>query len=97
MPQFSIGKLALIAIAYGALMSSPSYAMNWEGHDDWMADLPPAIEFQANAADANLPLRPSDACGSFTPRNPYEQIPLATDTCSPRLPTTGKVRRDAKP
>src|SRR5262245_37242939 len=97
MPPFSIRKLApVVGICIG-FSTCPSNAMNWEGHDDWMADLPPAIALQSATTAATLPPRPSDVCRVEVPRNPYEQIPLATDMCHRGSPATGKVRPGAKP
>ena len=51
-------------------------AMNWEGHEDWMADHPAAAEFERAVKGAEpLPPKP---CSRVLDRtgNPYEQVPL---------------------
>lgn len=59
----------------------PALAMNWEGHDDWMADHPAATALERAAGRAR-PLPPMP-CGErpVTNGNPYEQVPLAGDAC----------------
>jgi hypothetical protein len=65
--------MKLPALPMLILSAIPGSAMNWEGHDDWMADQPAAIEYAASAPKA-LPL-PSRTCPPERPRpltNPYE-------------------------
>ena len=61
--------------------AGPAFAMNWEGHDDWMTDMSHAQIYAAAVPEA-VP-RPSRDCpGSGASRsNPYEQIPLRPDAC----------------
>lgn len=90
-------KLAFTAAICVSFSTLPAIAMNWEGHDDWMADLPAAIELQEATTPAVLPLRRSPACRADVPRNAYDQIPLATDMCRAGLTVKGKVRPGAQP
>ena len=67
--------------------SCPAQAMNWEGHDDWMADLGPALLYRQAVPEArSLPLPPAvcPARDDETLRNPYEQIPLQRPDCRAR-------------
>ena len=64
----------------------PAHAMNWEGHDDWMTDMEPAVVYEESAPHA-VPLKP-DGCPARRVNdqdepnhNPYEQIPLARHAC----------------
>ena len=66
------------------IFAGPAQAMNWEGHDDWMAELAPAHDFRAAVPEARPRQQTSAIC--TTPRseakaNPYEQIPLARPDC----------------
>jgi hypothetical protein len=97
MRPFSMGKMLLIAAICGRIAACPAQAMNWEGHDDWMADLPPAIELQSAMPVTPLPAVPSQTCQSGLQFNPYEQIPLATDICGMISPATGHERSGAQP
>lgn len=59
-------------------------AMNWEGHDDWMAELSPAHDYRAAIPQARPLEQPSGTCAVRQPergQNPYEQIPLAGPDC----------------
>ncbi|WP_421694658.1 hypothetical protein [Aestuariivirga sp.] len=64
--------------------ASPAQAMNWEGHDDWMADIDPAIAFEHSvpqaAAIPAVPARCKEG-ESTKANNPYEQIPLPHHDC----------------
>ena len=67
------------------LCAGPAQAMNWEGHDDWMADLEPARDYRDSVPEAKtLPSPPADcrqvAAADGSP-NPYEQIPLERSDC----------------
>jgi hypothetical protein len=66
--------LTVIALLAG---TQPAFAMNWEGHDDWMAEFPPVQEFIDSAPEAKPP-SPRDCPIGPVARadNPYEQIPL---------------------
>lgn len=67
-----------------ALLSSsvPALAMNWEGHDDWMADHPAAVALERQVEEAR-PLPPAP-CGArlSAAGNPYEQVPLPGSPCT---------------
>jgi len=90
-------KLAPVAIICVSISTFPSYAMNWEGHDDWMADLPHALELQAATPVVTLPQRPLQICRVDIPSNPYDQIPLVTDKCRLGPTGTSQVRSGAQP
>lgn len=68
----------------------PARAMNWEGHDDWMADMAPALVLEQEAPHAVLLSRPQSRCGDERRQdvaNPYEQIPIERPDCgAPREP-----------
>jgi hypothetical protein len=70
--------LAIIALLAG---TQSVFAMNWEGHDDWMAEFPPAQAF-VDAAPITRPL-PRDCPIRPVARadNSYEQIPLPRHNC----------------
>jgi hypothetical protein len=64
----------------------PAHAMNWEGHDDWMTDMEPAVVYEEAAPHA-VP-RKAGGCAARpendqddADHNPYEQIPLARHAC----------------
>jgi len=90
-------KLAPIMVFYLGFAVCPLNAMNWEGHDDWMVDLPAAIVLQSATPTTPLPKRTPPACRSDTPPNPYEQIPLATHICPVVSPAIGHEGSGAKP
>jgi hypothetical protein len=75
--------------------ASAAFAMNWEGHDDdWMKDLPHALDFKAavGAAPPKPDRRPCvhpDDVGKV-PENVYDQVPLRHQVCAGQPP-------DAKP
>ena len=71
--------LAIIALLAG---TQPAFAMNWEGHDDWMSEFPPAQAFIEAVPEAK-PLSPRDCPLGPVARadNPYEQIPLPRHNC----------------
>ena len=56
-----------------------SLAMNWEGHDDWMADMPAALQYD-DAHPAARPDRTLKVCAANLD-NPYEQVPLRDRNC----------------
>ena len=76
-----LSKIALIAILASGLGIAPSFAMNWEGHDDWMVDLPQAIELQAANPETPVPRDGYEDCRPAIRDNPYEQIPLIIRKC----------------
>ena len=76
--------LTVIALLAG---TQPAFAMNWEGHDDWMAGFPPAQAFSDAAPGAKPPLPRDCLVGPVTRAdNPYEQIPLPQHNCPEPLP-----------
>jgi hypothetical protein len=67
-----------------ALLAStqPAFAMNWEGHDDWMNDIPPVQALIHAMPDAKpLPSRGCPSAPIAGSNNPYEQIPLPRHHC----------------
>ena len=79
----------LILIAVLAT-TQPAFAMNWEGHDDWMKEFPPAQAF-IDAVPETKPLPPRDCPMEPIARsdNPYEQIALPPHRCP--LPQPDKL------
>jgi hypothetical protein len=71
-----------IAIALLASMQS-AFAMNWEGHVDWMSEFPPVQPFIEVTTEAKPP--PPRDCSV----KPYEQIPLPQHNCP--VPQPGKL------
>lgn len=96
MLRFLTNKLTLIAAIYVGISTSSSQAMNWEGHDDWMADLPAALVLQA-ATPVALPQRSLKLCRLDPSRDPYDQIPLPTDICRMGSPVKDYERSGAQP
>ena len=73
--------------------SGPAQAMNWEGHDDWMADMAPAVIYEGSAPPAAP--HPAQDCRPSqhdATDNPYEQIPLDRPTC-PEKPAAPAANR----
>lgn len=67
--------------------AGPAQAMNWEGHDDWMADAGPALLYKDAVTAARAVEQPPAACPADVKkevRNPYEQIPLERPDCRAR-------------
>jgi hypothetical protein len=65
--------------------ASPVQAMNQEGHDDWMVDLPQAIALWEALPEARpLPVRRCPVTPEAAAQNPYEQIPLPRHRCPGR-------------
>ena len=62
----------------------PAQAMNWEGHDDWMADQGPALLYRYTGPVVPEVRPPVAGCrppAGQEQRNPYEQIPLKRPDC----------------
>jgi hypothetical protein len=79
--------LTVIALLAG---TQPAFAMNWEGHDDWMTEFPPVQEFIDAMPETKLP--PPRDCPAWPVArsdNPYEQIPLPRHNCP--VPQPGKL------
>ncbi len=61
------------------LSATPAFAMNWEGKEDWLDDLPQAQEFEQHLP---LPLRaPIKPCKAEPNGNPYEQVQIPGKNC----------------
>jgi hypothetical protein len=70
------------------ILPLPAQAMNWEGKDDWMADMEPAVIYEESAPHAS-PLADSACRAKEQPPagdNPYEQIPLNRHDCAAEPP-----------
>ena len=73
------------------VMTLPAQAINWEGHEDWLADHPAAqaLEQSLGGAAAPQPNRlkpqPCQPRGTVTavPENPYEPVPQLCPEISP--------------
>lgn len=75
----SIGALA-------ALLSTEAFAMNQEGHEDWMSDFPHAIALLEAIPEARpLPSPDCPVSPEMLANNPYEQIPLPQHLCPGKL------------
>lgn len=64
--------------------AGPAQAMNWEGHDDWMAGAGPAEAYQHAAPHAVIVPKERESCSTSATvaiDNPYEQIPLDRHDC----------------
>ena len=62
----------------------PAQAMNWEGHDDWMAGIGPAIALDQSVPGAWAPRPQPGTCAEAKSKradNPYEQIALPHHDC----------------
>lgn len=72
-------KLSVVIVA-----SSSTFAMNWEGHDDWLIDEAHAQTLHQNAPKAKPLPQPYPLCAAraeLHARNPYEQRPIAGINC----------------
>lgn len=70
------------AILLVLLWPLPAMAMNWEGHDDWMAGFAPALTLEEHVPQARpLPSRDCPVSPEKAAENPYEQIPLPQHKC----------------
>ena len=80
----------LLPLVAGNAMSAA--AMNWEGHDEQLKDVPGIEAFSAGAEHKPLPSPPCPLSWEQVKANPYEQIPLKAQGCTPppseKLPTT---------
>jgi hypothetical protein len=78
-----------LIVVLGALLSTVStntFAMNQEGHEDWMTDLPHAIALLEAIPEARpLPTRICPVTADMLARNQYEQIPLPRHRCLKKL------------
>jgi hypothetical protein len=84
------------ALALGVLLVLPpsAQAMNWEGKEDWMADMEPAVIYEGAVPHATPP--PDAACAAAPEQkaenNPYEQVPLPRHDCPAGSPEPGPER-----
>lgn len=73
-------------LSFAILMPVPSFAMNWEGHDDWMLGFAPAYTLEAFAPDAKpLPSPDCPVTDEAVTKNRYEQIPLPRHNCPDQI------------
>jgi hypothetical protein len=71
-------------IILAGLGTSPAFAINWEGHQDWLEDSPHAHELERHFDGRAAPLpqrRSQPACQKrdevgAVPANPYEPVPM---------------------
>ena len=71
-------------------LPASAQAMNWEGKDDWMADMEPAVVYEDSAPHARpKPDRPCPVSKAEVKDNPYEQIPLDRHDCPPEPAAAG--------
>lgn len=85
--------LPSLLLLCSVLAPVPAHAMNWEGHDDWMADMEPAVIYEKAAPHAAP--RPEVDCPvshEEAEDNPYEQIPLDRHNCPARPAAPGVER-----
>ncbi len=68
-----------IALALISASAPAALALNWEGHDEWMTEMPAAVTYdQAHPeAAAKWKLKPCAA-----PQNAYDQVPLPGRNCA---------------
>ena len=67
-------------------VSTEAFAMNQEGHEDWMADFPHAIALLEAIPEARpLPSPDCPVSPEMLANNPYEQIPLPRHNCPGQL------------
>jgi hypothetical protein len=76
--------ILIIMCASGICAWSPlALAINWEGHEDWLEDTPPALELQRHFDGKVAPLpeiKKKRECQELedvgeVPANPYEPVP----------------------
>jgi hypothetical protein len=70
--------------------ATPALAMNWEGKEDWLNDLPQALEFGDQLPRPQAaPLKP---CREEPADNPYEQVQIPGKNCMPPENSTAPKR-----
>jgi hypothetical protein len=77
-----LGLLLVLPPWHGAL------ALNWEGHDDWMAELPAAVDLD-RAHPVDPPRAKLKPCAK--PANSYDQVPLPGRNCLDPTPSPVKA------
>ena len=85
-----LSRTVLVALAL-AVAAGPSVAINWDGHDDWLADHPAAQALEEAGGPELKPrppklqrervCQPRGTVGEV-PANPYEPVP---PLCPPAL------------
>lgn len=69
-------------IAFAAfVVATPAFAMNWEGKEDWMAEIPHAQAYEEQLPPATP--RTTRTCDPVPSANPYEQVPIPGKNCRP--------------
>ncbi|MFM8746563.1 MAG: hypothetical protein ACKOED_07855 [Aestuariivirga sp.] len=82
-----------VLISLSLVCPGTAFAMNWEGHDDWMESMEPAVVYeQALPHAAPKPLAGCEDVKPPAADNPYEQIPLGRPDC-PVMPEMPKHPR----
>ena len=79
-----MGMRALLPSLMLVLLPAAAQAMNWEGKDDWMTDMEPAVIYEESTPHAKPP--PEKTCQTGEKKlkdNPYEQVPLGRHACRP--------------
>ena len=73
---------ALAALLLIVSNATNGFAMNQEGHEDWMIDFPHAIALLEAIPEARpLPSHRCPVSPEMLANNPYEQIPLPRHRC----------------
>jgi hypothetical protein len=73
-----------LSVSLLILLATPAPAMNWEGKEDWLNDLPQAQEYEHELPQAKAgPLKP---CRQNPRTNPYEQVEIPGKNCRPLPP-----------
>lgn len=69
------------------LLGGHCCAMNWEGHEDWLAEHPVAAEYRIQLAlPPAAPAKDLLDCEAMVSRdNPYEQIPAGKTACRAKV------------
>ena len=87
--QSYIHPMRMLAVIALFASTQQAFAMNWEGHDDWMSEFPPVQSFIEAAPIAKPSARDCKMRPVARADNPYEQIPLSQHGCP--LPQPGKL------
>lgn len=76
----------VLLLPCAATMAMPASAMNWEGHDESLKDIPGIEAFTAGTQHKPLPSPSCPVARDAAKSNPYEQIPLPGHGCAPPMP-----------
>lgn len=69
-------------LAFAAfVIATPAFAMNWEGKEDWMAEIPQAQDFENQGPP--VASRITKICNPLPSSNPYEQVQIPGKNCRP--------------